>query len=114
MSEKKIISLPYKEQKAIKPKIEDLIPNHLDGDMKESALDFIAFLRKNKMAPDGRSPTRGRRAKRAKPFAASNYAPTLIFQARMWRGTPFWPASTNTPGMSLRICITRTNTKRRS
>ena len=39
------------KQKKIKPKIEDVIPKYLDGDLKESALAFIAYLRANKMSP---------------------------------------------------------------
>ena len=38
-------------QKILKPKIEDVIPAYLDGYVKESALDFIAYMRKNKMQP---------------------------------------------------------------
>jgi len=41
----------YKEQKTIKPKIEDVIPEWLGGDMKQNALDFVAWLRANKMSP---------------------------------------------------------------
>lgn len=43
--------LLYKEQKASKPKIEDVIPDWLDGDMKKNALDFVVWLRTNKMSP---------------------------------------------------------------
>ena len=50
MSEKNENSL-YKEQKANKPKVEDIIPNWLDGDMKNNALDFVTWLRVNKMSP---------------------------------------------------------------
>jgi hypothetical protein len=41
----------YQEQKKTKPKIEDLIPEYLDGEMKDSALGFIAALRVNKINP---------------------------------------------------------------
>ena len=41
----------YQQQKAIKPLIEDMIPDFLDGDMKERALDFAQYLRANKMKP---------------------------------------------------------------
>jgi len=34
-----------------KPKLEELIPRCLDGDMKETALNFVAYMRENKMAP---------------------------------------------------------------
>jgi len=50
MSEQNKKSL-YQQQKATKPLIEDLIPNFLDGEMKENALDFVAHLRANKMKP---------------------------------------------------------------
>jgi len=45
--------LTYKEQKAAKPKPEDIIPDcaWLDGDMKKNALGFVAWLRVNKMSP---------------------------------------------------------------
>ena len=43
--------LSFKEQKALKLKIEDEIPKFLDGEMKQSALDFIAYMRANKMQP---------------------------------------------------------------
>ena len=36
---------------AEKPKLENLIPEYLDGDMKKIALDFIAYMRANKMSP---------------------------------------------------------------
>lgn len=41
----------YQQQKAIKPLIEDLLPDFLDGDMKNSALDFVTFMRSNKIKP---------------------------------------------------------------
>jgi len=41
----------YKEQKIIKPKIEDIIPILFDGDMKKIISDFVAFMRANKMSP---------------------------------------------------------------
>ena len=50
MPEQKNVSL-YQQQKAIKPLIEDIIPEFLDGDMRKSALDFVAHLRANKMKP---------------------------------------------------------------
>lgn len=50
MPEEKTVSL-YQQQKATKPLIEDVIPEYLDDDMKKSALDFIAYLRANKMKP---------------------------------------------------------------
>lgn len=39
------------KQKMSKPKIEDVIPDYLDGDMSKAALDFVAYLRANKMSP---------------------------------------------------------------
>jgi len=51
MSNKKISAMSYNEQKEIKPLIEDVIPECLDGDMKKNALDFVAYLRANKMKP---------------------------------------------------------------
>jgi len=44
-----IITLEY--QKAHKPKIEEVIPHILDGDMQKAALDFAAHLRENKISP---------------------------------------------------------------
>jgi len=46
----KLVSL-YQQQKAAKPLIEGVIPDHLDGEMKVIALDFIAHMRANKMNP---------------------------------------------------------------
>jgi len=40
-----------KKQKMVKPKIEDVIPEYLDGDTRKIALDFIAHIRENKMQP---------------------------------------------------------------
>ena len=34
-----------------KPKLEELIPEYLDGGMRKTALDFVAYMRENKMAP---------------------------------------------------------------
>ena len=50
MSEKKKVTR-YTEQNKIKPMIEDVIPDFLDGDNKRIALEFIAYLRENKMKP---------------------------------------------------------------
>ena len=50
MPEEKKLSL-YQQQKAIKPLIEDIIPEYLDGDMRDLALDFVAHMRSNKMKP---------------------------------------------------------------
>ena len=44
-----IITLEY--QKNHKPKIEEVIPHILDGDMQKTALDFTAHLRENKISP---------------------------------------------------------------
>jgi hypothetical protein len=38
-------------QKKSKPVIEDVIPEYLEGDMKEAAQNFVAWLRANKMQP---------------------------------------------------------------
>ena len=53
MSEQKKLS--FKEQKVLKLKIEDEIPKYLDGEMKQSALDFIAYMRANRMQPTWQS-----------------------------------------------------------
>ena len=42
---------PLHVQRNLKPKIEDLVPDYLNGDMKQSALNFIAYLRANRMQP---------------------------------------------------------------
>jgi len=47
MSEQKPCLLD--EQKKSKPKIEDVIPEYLDGDAKRIALDLVAYMRENKM-----------------------------------------------------------------
>ena len=39
----------FQPQKATKPMIEDVIPECLDGEMRENALAFVAWLRTNKM-----------------------------------------------------------------
>jgi hypothetical protein len=49
MSEQKPCSLD--EQKRTTPKVEDVIPDYLDGNMRKAALDFAAYLRENKMSP---------------------------------------------------------------
>jgi len=51
MSKQMISSMSLKEQKAIKPKVEDVITEVLDKDMKKTALDFITYMRENKMKP---------------------------------------------------------------
>ena len=38
-------------QRELKPKIEDVTPHFLDGAAARNALDFVAFLRANKMSP---------------------------------------------------------------
>ena len=39
------------EQKKTKPLIEDVMPNYLEGNMLKNALEFVAYLRENKMKP---------------------------------------------------------------
>ena len=34
-----------------KPKLEDIIPEYLERDMRKTALDFISYMRANKMSP---------------------------------------------------------------
>ena len=41
----------YQQQKATKPLVEDIIPDFLGGGALKNALDFIAYLRANKMKP---------------------------------------------------------------
>jgi len=48
-------NLSFKEIKALKLKIEDEIPKFLDGEMKQTALDFVAYARANKMQPNWQS-----------------------------------------------------------
>jgi len=40
-----------KEQLKTRPKIEDVISGHLEGDRRQNALDFVAYLRENKLNP---------------------------------------------------------------
>jgi len=42
---------PRQQQQAIKPLIEDIIPECLNGQMRKIAMDFVAYLRANKMKP---------------------------------------------------------------
>ena len=41
----------YQKQKAEKPRIEEVIPDYLSGEMRALALDFAAYLREKKMSP---------------------------------------------------------------
>lgn len=41
----------YQEQKKTKPKIENMIDDNLYGQLKNDAIDFVNFLRANKMSP---------------------------------------------------------------
>lgn len=41
----------YQEQKKTRPAIETIIPAHLGGEKQKAALDFVAYLRENKMPP---------------------------------------------------------------
>ena len=70
MSEQKPCLLD--EQRKARPKIEDAIPEYMDGTMKAAALDFIAWLRANKMSPGWAGFTKFGIALRVKtsPFAA--------------------------------------------
>jgi len=49
MSEQKII-FSRKEQQKIKPVIEDFIIEHFDGELKQTVLDFVSYLRANDMS----------------------------------------------------------------
>ena len=40
-----------KEQQKLKPKIEDVISEFLDGDRRQNAQAFIAYLRESKLNP---------------------------------------------------------------
>ena len=44
------LSISYTVQKNGKRKIEDFIPEYLDGDKNETAFDFVAHMRENKMS----------------------------------------------------------------
>jgi len=50
MPEEKNVSL-YQQQKLTKPLAEDIVPEYLVGGMAESAIQFAAWLRANKMKP---------------------------------------------------------------
>ena len=41
----------YQKQGKVRPKLEDVLNDYLDGDNLKNALDFAAWLRANKMAP---------------------------------------------------------------
>lgn len=41
----------YQEQMKIKPQIEAIIPELLDGELKATALEFVAYLRAKKLTP---------------------------------------------------------------
>lgn len=41
----------YQQQKAIKPQIEDVIPDYLEGNMANLAIDFASYLRNNQIKP---------------------------------------------------------------
>ena len=51
MAEDKISSLSFKEQKALRPKLENSISECLNGDMIKVALDFIDYVKSMKMSP---------------------------------------------------------------
>jgi hypothetical protein len=50
MADSQNLSL-YQQQKLTKPLVESVIPDILDGEARENALDFVAHLRKNKIKP---------------------------------------------------------------
>lgn len=41
----------YEEQKETKPRIEDMVNNYLYGQLKNDAIDFVNFLKTNKLSP---------------------------------------------------------------
>ena len=41
----------YRQQKVIKPKIEDVAKDFIDGDKLKNLMDFLSFLRINKLTP---------------------------------------------------------------
>jgi len=45
------VSAILQKQKTAKPKMEEVIPEYLDGEMRKTALDFAAFLRAEKTPP---------------------------------------------------------------
>ena len=51
MSEQKISALSFKEQKEVKPKIENAIAECLDSEMQQTALNFVAYIKSIKMSP---------------------------------------------------------------
>jgi len=50
MSRPNIESL-FKQQKKARPKVEDMICEYFEGEIKQNALDFVAWLRANKLSP---------------------------------------------------------------
>lgn len=65
------------EQKLTKPMMEDIIPVYLEGNMKENALDFVAWLRANGMSPGWYGQNRWKASTASKPicflFLESSY-----------------------------------------
>ena len=41
----------FKQQRKTRPKVEDMICKYFDGEVKQNALDFVAWLRANKLSP---------------------------------------------------------------
>ena len=41
----------FKQQRKTRPKVEDMICKYFEGDMKQNALDFVTWLRANKLSP---------------------------------------------------------------
>jgi len=88
MPEQKTASL-YQQQKAIKPLVEDIIPEHIEGGMKNSALDFIAWLRANKMKPAWTLTNQWKAVYKGRNICRITLSPWNEFKKVMWVVTAY-------------------------
>jgi len=61
-------SLVTKEQRKVKPKVEEIILEQLHGETRQVALEFIAYLRANKMSPTWSSKNNWKCSYKGKPL----------------------------------------------
>lgn len=89
---------PAQQQAKDKPLIEDIIPVHLDGDVRNRAVGFVAYMRENKMKPVWASMYTWKCVYKGKGICSIRIA---ISGERGYSGPPTWVISPNIEHISM-------------
>ena len=100
--------IPYKVQKGNRPKIEEVISCCLDGDLRETALNFAMYMRENKMPFKlNTSSTRSQRA----DYNGERICQIIVYDEEDWKNVWKNIRFDNVSGKhwSISLCLTNIN-----